>query len=1108
VRALNLRALTLRAHHHSFAARLMKPGCLRDVNSALLMREVLGERNPHHVMSRLEMKRFSTSANLIGHSDVVYCLAVNTSNTVVLTGSDDYRVKAWSICPNAGVGLISTMRGHQGYITQVMFNPQDEEIAISCDSSFCAVRFWRIANGQQLRLIVSHEYNGREDVFFDLKNCMGQFLVTITRNEIKFWSFAAEQQRLTLDDRGDPELHRPEFGITLPHITMPSMATGKHIEIIAMHPSLPFALVATVAGSLYLITMLPNAGPNQYAALQQQVTTGAESTKEDWFTQEITEMAWNSSGTRFFVAGKNWDSNILIVPFKLYAASCFIEAATNQAQGSGSAVAYCSRAAVPQHESGGPKFIVLDSLVCTKDIRKIDLKALDESLCDSTILARARPACKGCKEITCTAWSREGGRVIVGCCTISLVGAQRAAVTSKAVLAVVRVFCASTGALLVSFDQIHDRPISSIISHPTQCDIFMTASYDGDVTICDISSMSLEVLHGTAYGYEDATYRVPLLPFNVDGCKIKQPFNDKPQISESCWQRSDTIVVARKSGHISLINAAGFEDPIFRDAPPGEAGYAPVPAKKWRCRVWGSGSADQVLPEDHFFLFEKRKLKWDQWGTAVDEVTEARTHLMPRGPLCNRHYESYEAFGCDAGIWEQGPLGMLQGVAGQQFFNSDDREDDDSHSSFAYDPTDSDWQPSQQHSNSIGVGGGRRGSARSSALRPKTASAGASSASAAAAVEPKQRRFGVDAWSIPAPRLIGAAEASREWLSKSHLDKMDKVCVPQIGDVVHYFCSGHAEARGRRDADPVRQLFDGIEGNDIAALPNRIKGTVQRATPRLWVGRKLDEGATTELKHCDREFHVVMEVVIIADDDRQEFTVVYHSEDQWLVPVWEVVVQGEGGLPDPPLPLPVPAVVALVALIDTLCKHKIASELFDRPVNLRECPAYTHTGGIALPVDLSLIRARLLNGYYRSLDAVLCDVDLIARNAHLFHDEEHSHIPALAEAVFCVFNQHIAQLQRQHSGEEEQPMQLELEDSWESSIWSQELRPTLCQFKKCLSKLNQCDKYNVFGSPVDDNEAPGYSKIIAHRIDLGTMNDKISAREYVAVRVFCSGSVW
>ena len=643
------------------------------------MREVLGESTPHYAMSRLEMKRFSTSANLIGHSDAVYCLAVNTSNTVVLTGSDDYRVKAWSVCPCAGVGLISTMRGHQGVITQVMFNPQDEEIAISCDSSFCAVRFWRVANGQQLRLIVSHEYNGREDVFFELQNCMGQFLATTTRNEIKFWSFAAQQQRLTLDDRGDPELHRPEFGITLPPIEK-----GKHIGIIAMHPSLPFALVATDVGSLYLVTMLPSAGPNQYVALKQD--------KEPLFTKEITELAWNSSGTRFVVAGKNWDSNILIVPFKFDTARCFIAAATNQAKEGSAKIAYWSKEAVPKREPGGPKPIVLESLVCTKNITRLDLKALDEKIIhqekfddlarsrSSKGPVRTRPSSTGCKEITCLAWSREGARVIVGCCPVSLVGAQRSVVISKAV---VRVFCASTGALLVSFDQIHDRPISSIIPHPSQCDIFMTASYDGDVKICDISSMRLEVFHGSASGSEDATYRVPSLPFNVDGCKIMQTFNGKPQISEACWQRNDTIVVARKSGHISLINAAGFQDPIFKnqDIAAGAAAHAPAAVKKWRCRVWGSGSYDLNLPEDHFFLFEKRKLKWDQWGTAVDEVTEARTHLMPRGPLCNRHYESYEAFGYDAGIWEQVPLGMLQGEEHQQFVDDGgimgDNSDDD-----------------------------------------------------------------------------------------------------------------------------------------------------------------------------------------------------------------------------------------------------------------------------------------------------------------------------------------------------------------------------------------------------------------------------------------------
>ncbi len=479
---------------------------------------------------------------------------------------------------------------------------------------------------------------------------------------------------------------------------------------------------------------------------------------------------------------------------------------------------------------------------------------------------------------------------------------------------------------------------------------------------------------------------------------------------------------------------------------------------------------------------------------------------------------------------------------------------------------------------------------KSAAARPKAATAG-SSAAASAAAEPKQRRFGVDVWSIPAPRLVGAAEADRKWLSKAKpAVYLDEVYVPQAGDVVHYFRSGHVKARLKRDPDPARQLLDDsvcIMGKDVSALPFRIKGTVQRVTPRLWIGRKLEDGAT-ELKHCERQFHVVLEVVIKADDCA-EFTVVCHSEDQWLVPDWlyirnaarasafmeggfrikmrfedsgdaegdipkrrltrgsvpclddewlahevkwdddstrdgneedaddgssnfvshwEVVVQGEDGrwLPDPPLPQPMPAAAPLIALIDSLCEHPIGSDLFDRPVNLRDCPEYTDTAGIALPMDLSLIRARLASGYYRSLDAVLSDADLIARNAHLYNDEELSNIPAFAEAVYCVVNQHIAQLQLQQLGEEEQPMQLELEDSWERSIWSQELRPTLAQFKKCLSKLKQCDKFKAFGAPVDDDEAPGYSKIIAHRMDLGTMSDKISAREYAPADLHVAAS--
>jgi hypothetical protein len=406
------------------------------------------------------------------------------------------------------------------------------------------------------------------------------------------------------------------------------------------------------------------------------------------------------------------------------------------------------------------------------------------------------------------------------------------------------------------------------------------------------------------------------------------------------------------------------------------------------------------------------------------------------------------------------------------------------------------------------------------------------------------------------------------------------VYVPQVGDVVHYFRSGHAKARSKRDPDPVKQPIDdsvSFFGKELYVLPFRIKGIVKSATPRIWVGRKLGQDAT-ELKQCDKEFHIVLEVAIACEDSRI-FVVVYHSEDQWLVPDWlyvrnsertsefmdggfrirmrfeddgdaegciprrrltrgsvpsledewlahevkwdtdglsnggadeplddttnfvshwEVVVQHEDGhwVEDPPLPRSISGAESLVTLIDALMEHPIASGLFDRPVDLKDCPNYTDSGGIALPMDLSVVRARLSSGYYRSLDAVLSDIDLIARNAHHYNDEDLSNIPAFSEAVYCVMSQHILQMQRRSLGDDDQPMQLELEDSWERSIWSQELRPTLEQFKKCLSKLKQFDKFKAFGAPVDEDEAPGYSKIITHKMDLGTMSDKITARQY------------
>ena len=81
------------------------------------------------------------------------------------------------------------------------------------------------------------------------------------------------------------------------------------------------------------------------------------------------------------------------------------------------------------------------------------------------------------------------------------------------------------------------------------------------------------------------------------------------------------------------------------------------------------------------------------------------------------------------------------------------------------------------------------------------------------------------------PFLNGIANPilHRKQLPSSPPEFLDEVFVPQVGDVVPNFRSGHAKARSKRDPDPIKQLIDdsiSIIGKDISVLPFRIGGVV------------------------------------------------------------------------------------------------------------------------------------------------------------------------------------------------------------------------------------------------------------------------------------------
>ena len=69
-------------------------------------------------------------------------------------------------------------------------------------------------------------------------------------------------------------------------------------------------------------------------------------------------------------------------------------------------------------------------------------------------------------------------------------------------------------------------------------------------------------------------------------------------------------------------------------------------------------------------------------------------------------------------------------------------------------------------------------------------------------------------------------------------------------------------------------------------------------------------------------------------------------------------------------------------LIDAVMKLEIAKP-FSTPVDLSEWPDYAYE--IAYPMDLSVIKARLHNLFYRRSRAILTDVEMIAMNAEKFN---------------------------------------------------------------------------------------------------------------------------
>uniref|UniRef100_A0A3B5LNK7 Pleckstrin homology domain interacting protein n=1 Tax=Xiphophorus couchianus TaxID=32473 RepID=A0A3B5LNK7_9TELE len=214
----------------------------------------------------------------------------------------------------------------------------------------------------------------------------------------------------------------------------------------------------------------------------------------------------------------------------------------------------------------------------------------------------------------------------------------------------------------------------------------------------------------------------------------------------------------------------------------------------------------------------------------------------------------------------------------------------------------------------------------------------------------------------------------------------------------------------------------------------------------------------------------------------------------------------------------------IIKAIDQLCMLDVAAP-FAFPVDLQAYPSYCTV--VAYVTDLSTIRERLVNRFYRRLSSLMWEVRYIEHNAQTFN-EPGSFIVTTAKFVSDLMlafikDQSLTDLKplyktmkkatfsdsededeeeddednnapgtstRNHKGR--QPMQRQLRNrprSYDPHAWKG-------RCKELLDLIFQCEDSEPFREPVDLQEYPDYLQIVDSPMDFGTVLKKLTEGNY------------
>ncbi|XP_011162535.1 PH-interacting protein isoform X2 [Solenopsis invicta] len=186
------------------------------------------------------------------------------------------------------------------------------------------------------------------------------------------------------------------------------------------------------------------------------------------------------------------------------------------------------------------------------------------------------------------------------------------------------------------------------------------------------------------------------------------------------------------------------------------------------------------------------------------------------------------------------------------------------------------------------------------------------------------------------------------------------------------------------------------------------------------------------------------------------------------------------------------------------------AEPFVVPVDLSLYPTYALI--VEYPIDLSTIKARFENHFYRRITSAQFDVRYLATNAEQFN-EPHSHIVKKARIVtdLCLriiketIDVDVAAVYHQlndtyHSSESEvenRPSTSRLRSTRKKNLYAQEFsQDWKLACRQLLETLWQCEDSIPFREPVDRLEHPEYHQIIDTPMDLRTVKEDLLGGNY------------